>query len=472
MTLMSSDDLTDEHVFDPDGDVLLVLKNPHAPLAVWPDEESAQNQAANQEIDGEHSEELSTTPDAPARTVKFRLSSKHLALGSTYFYKMFNGPWMEKRGSQSDPLQLTVEDWDEEALFIVMSALHGYTDNVPRYVDQELFAKITVVIDYYQCQRFFSFYAQVWLEKRNTGKRDRWDRMDRTWPREFNRAALLWLHISWVLGNDFYFSAIIPPIQNSALCLLSSLDLPIPKAIFGMLLTPMLSGANTILVEKVEETRIAYVSSTMDEVQGKIDLLIQHDSPYTPECSSLLLGICSGISLNVGYTRCLSRHITVSASMAWITHLKHFPLLAIARTKKCQKWKFSKNPSSRVINLKGDTIRNKAVCGRDLLVLKPISRQLKVAKELPKMCRCCKTSDLLSLLRASLRFVSFRIRPCNNKDCGNLKRSNEDSISLTMVILLLSLFIQLCWSHGLYFVGDLVLGKLLNSSGWFQLSLT
>ncbi|KAH6894602.1 hypothetical protein B0T10DRAFT_604066 [Thelonectria olida] len=251
---MSHPDPNNIHKIDPEGEVVLTLKNPNAPFAVWPTDESdpARQLLGPSRVDN-------------TKEVQFLLSSKHLALNSKYFYKLLNGPWKETCGNEEGPLRLTAEDWDEEALLIVMRVLHA--SRVPREMNLELLAKIALIVDYYECHDSFFFHVDAWLSQMMS-------QMNGRPPTELGRAALLWLHVSWVFKNNSYYSEILNSIQTQATGPIPSLGLPIPERDF----------------DSIEELRIQHVGRKLSKVQGDMDLLIGDNGPCTFECSSIHLG--------------------------------------------------------------------------------------------------------------------------------------------------------------------------------------
>lgn len=164
------------HKIDPNGDTLLIFRNPGAPFAVgdasscWPD--ALPDYRTKEMIENEQD---ITNPVRAKRTTKysikevhFQLSSKHLTLASEYFQRLTANNWREVNSEGSFAYSITVEDWDESALLVVMKILHGQSKNVPRGIELEMFAKIAVLADYYQCHEAFDFYAQAWsLDLRN-----------------------------------------------------------------------------------------------------------------------------------------------------------------------------------------------------------------------------------------------------------------------------------------------------------------
>ena len=257
------------HELDPDGDVELILRNPDAPFAEW-DESShvtdcvqnsletptsiltpASKEAARKlnEEDAEKSrpmimvfESLDRGKDyeaplkprlpvpEPAREdtkalsptgadveVRMRLSSKHLVLASAFFKKMLQGPWKESRTRT-----LEASDWDAEALLILMNIIHGRHRAVPRSISLEMLAKISVLVDYYQCHEVVELFAACWTRELSPGL-----------PTEYGRDLTLWLSISWVFSQEPFFNALTKVAIKETTGPFQTLGLPIPQRVVG-----------------------------------------------------------------------------------------------------------------------------------------------------------------------------------------------------------------------------------------------
>ncbi|KAG6053393.1 hypothetical protein E4U17_004735 [Claviceps sp. LM77 group G4] len=141
--------------------------------------------------------------------VQFRLSSRHLALASPVFKTTLNGSWKEsapssdtsnngsaktraplqhskskhlqrssgskksaksrkplKNGSDSSTrYELTATEWDDEVFLILMNIIHGRNKMVPLSVDLITLVKMSVIVDYYQCQEVTQVFVGLWIDK-------------------------------------------------------------------------------------------------------------------------------------------------------------------------------------------------------------------------------------------------------------------------------------------------------------------
>ncbi|RYP62552.1 hypothetical protein DL771_009682 [Monosporascus sp. 5C6A] len=184
------------HELDPDGDIILVLRRPNAPFAIWeergedfkalspvtgPEPEYVPPASVDNDLEAEpapvaddlEAEPANVKPEFVAdasfepnfansetlnadRTkwpeVQFRLSSRHLVLASPFFKKALGGPWKEGHSVTSDGCRyIHTEEWDPNALLVLMQIIHGRNWGIPRSVSLEMLAKIAVLVDYYKC---------------------------------------------------------------------------------------------------------------------------------------------------------------------------------------------------------------------------------------------------------------------------------------------------------------------------------
>ncbi|KAG5956720.1 hypothetical protein E4U58_006436 [Claviceps cyperi] len=200
---------------DPQGDTILVLRCPKIEQPVWePKDEEAKRKERSRILrlklfgsellpDEEKTQEPKPGLDAPANPsnvpndsreahgenserneVLFRLSSRHLALASPVFQTMLNGSWKESAPS-SDPFdafdetgaplrdgtdcpvryELTVTEWNEEVFLLLTNILHCRNAVVPLSSDLTTLVKMSVLVDYYQCQEATQLAASLWIGK-------------------------------------------------------------------------------------------------------------------------------------------------------------------------------------------------------------------------------------------------------------------------------------------------------------------
>lgn len=222
-------------IMDPSGDVLLSLSNANELFAVWQnpvldklnEPEPVESKVPVPEPTPEPvfeplfeplSESLSEPVSKPApKMMTFLLSSRHLSLASPVLKAMLSGAWSEGMRDESDGLfRLHAEDWDSEALVIVMNAVHGRWSLVPRTVSLEILAKIATIVDYYDIREALQLILSHWMEGFTA-----W-----SVPRTLCRETVLWILISWVFKDAAIFGQ-----ATKIAILLSTQDLVIPDGV-------------------------------------------------------------------------------------------------------------------------------------------------------------------------------------------------------------------------------------------------
>lgn len=185
------------HKIDPHADTVIILKNPLVDFAVWGNTEAkkpdpsklfatfklpalANDPAAEKNVVGQNAPEI-----------EYRVSSSHLRLASPHFERMLSGgKWKEGINDKDGRHYITVEEWDKDALLILLNIFHHRGRKVPRTVSLDMLAKIAILVDYYDCLEALELWTQTWVQNlKNTAPL----------PSELCRDLILWMHIAWVL---------------------------------------------------------------------------------------------------------------------------------------------------------------------------------------------------------------------------------------------------------------------------------
>lgn len=305
------------HEVDPDGDVMLILKSPNAPFAVWDDVEltnagpsppklramkKKENKIKKREckahfamfgsVDPGHGpqaspehesdiedsegsliiEDLSNLENIPAEElpeategsipadvsvleahedlldntepatldkdsstspaphlvsdsgeeIRFRLSSKHLVLASTYFRKVLSGSWKESISSPDSCYIVGATEWDSEAMLVLMNIIHGWAQRVPRSLNLEMLSKVAVLVDYYDCHEVVALHVECWIRQ-----------LDGKLPRKDDRDMILWLWVSWAFQCESIYETITKVALMECKGPLDTLGLPISQRAVG-----------------------------------------------------------------------------------------------------------------------------------------------------------------------------------------------------------------------------------------------
>ncbi|KAJ0426156.1 hypothetical protein BJY00DRAFT_307658 [Aspergillus carlsbadensis] len=129
----------------------------------------------------------SPTEDRTTEVYRIQVSAKHLILASPVLENLLTGGWRENMTLlEKGSVEVTAESWDLEALLITLRIIHGKTSYVPREITLEMFAKIAMVVDYYECSEAMRIAADLWISKLPQC------------PSNMCRDLVFWIWISWV----------------------------------------------------------------------------------------------------------------------------------------------------------------------------------------------------------------------------------------------------------------------------------
>ncbi|PNP79991.1 hypothetical protein FNYG_06688 [Fusarium nygamai] len=161
------------YVIDPDGDIELVLNEPNTQKII-PDRV------------------LPGDGDA-ASDLRF-LDRHNVPLQGRYkVFDNFDTPMI----GFSVKFAEEIPDVDAKAFAIVLDAIHGRVQKIPRYINLVLLARIATIVDYYQCYESLELLSDVWLSDESVTEEDFW---------LYTEKSLLRLYVAWVFENDDIFS--------------------------------------------------------------------------------------------------------------------------------------------------------------------------------------------------------------------------------------------------------------------------
>lgn len=207
------------HVLDPDGDVIIVL------------EKSTENRptdaSSNDSPDNEPKEE---DPEEKPQGIRIRVSSKHLALASPYFKRMLGPNWEEGKSLRATgTTSITATDFDLDALLVVLNAMHGRQDHLPRKLSLEMLANVAVVVDYYQCHGVVDMAKELWINN-----------LKPSFPTTYTENATLWIWVAWVFSAAEEFESATTLAIRQCPGPFSPLGFPIPSVVISKFLVDCL----------------------------------------------------------------------------------------------------------------------------------------------------------------------------------------------------------------------------------------
>ena len=170
-----------------------------------------------------------TEGEAEEKCFRIRISAKHLTLVSPVFKSFLLGGWKESSTFlETGSAELTVSGWDLEAFLVVMQMIHSQHKKIPRKVSLELFAKITVIADYYKCKDAIGFFSDVWLDDL-----ERNPELQNNLACRFSRDQMLWMWITWLFRRDEHFKRATAVAIKYSKTQISSLGLPLPARLIS-----------------------------------------------------------------------------------------------------------------------------------------------------------------------------------------------------------------------------------------------
>ncbi|QPC74723.1 hypothetical protein HYE68_005475 [Fusarium pseudograminearum] len=215
-----------------DGDSDHVFDNPSlvGRYAVFNIEEEIKEEDHAMDEDGQETKTADSRSDELIE-VRMRVSSRHLILASRTFRTMLEGPWSENLSrasqSQSGPVQIKTTDWNAAALVIVLDAIHGRYQGIPKHVDLGLITRIATIVDYYECHECLQLISDIWMADVCE---------EYKLPDTFCKSSLLWLYISSVFSKRDIMDPISRVIlqETQGLSRINLKDLPLGQ-ILGLI---------------------------------------------------------------------------------------------------------------------------------------------------------------------------------------------------------------------------------------------
>lgn len=209
------------YVVDPDGDFIIVHRAVRESFAPW--------NRAEEPLDIEESEPNAKVIEAPSVSygdsaihispleLRFKVSSKHLCLASYRFRKMLAGD-----NKETTLHQVIIEDFDSEALKILLNIIHGKNSKVPRFLSLEMVAKVSEWVHDLDCYEQVEIFGDIWITQLETSV-----------PEAYDRDLILWIFISFVFRQSGLFKAATRTAILHGSSPFQTLELPISNMIAG-----------------------------------------------------------------------------------------------------------------------------------------------------------------------------------------------------------------------------------------------
>ncbi|KAI0855802.1 hypothetical protein F4860DRAFT_495143 [Xylaria cubensis] len=276
------------YIIDPNGDVIIRLRNYDAPFAVLDNNTEPYIPTKNPPVFtfGDYLKEPKKEPQSPSNglgenTVSsevanelfktpihlLQVSSAHLILASRYFKAALCGPFEKSRSGGDGIRHIDASDWDTEALLIVLRIIHGQNRQVPKSLDLDMLAKVAVVVDYYKCYEAVEAFVDIWSRRR----------IRASLPFTLDRDLVLRIYVSWVFRWRGEFEDATESFLQHSKGPLRSLNLPIPENI----------------ISTINERRIALLRKINSKLEGLVSRFRKEPPECSFECASMNLGALS-----------------------------------------------------------------------------------------------------------------------------------------------------------------------------------
>jgi hypothetical protein len=162
------------------------------------------------------------TEDRTIEVYRIQVSAKHLILASPVLKNLLTGGWKENMTLlEKGSVEVTAKSWDLEALLNTLRVIHGQTTHVPRKITLEMFAKIAMVVDYYECSEAMGIAADLWRSK------------FKSFPEAMCRDLVFWMWISWAFRQRKMLNKVTSIAMATAKDKIPHLGFPIPEGIIG-----------------------------------------------------------------------------------------------------------------------------------------------------------------------------------------------------------------------------------------------
>ncbi|KAJ5801629.1 uncharacterized protein N7518_003697 [Penicillium psychrosexuale] len=227
------------HAIDPDGEVIIVLRNANSPFAQAPGittpgmtlSESSHCFKSPAEVikisvtyPGKPTNNDPAT-EAQACELSIQVSAKHLIFASSVFKSILTGAWKESiTYMEKGSVEITAESWDFEALLIVLNAIHGKYHQIPQNLTLEMLAKVAVIVDYYDCKETVYIMKDIWIGN-----------LKEKIPTTYSRDLILWLWVSWFFQLPSQFKETTSTVMSCSGNLIDSWGLPISDKVIGLM---------------------------------------------------------------------------------------------------------------------------------------------------------------------------------------------------------------------------------------------
>jgi hypothetical protein len=224
---------------DPNGDTLLIIKDPRWKLPTWKtnplapegytdsDEEQSEIDEATEYVEND----LLSKPDE----VHVLVSSRQLRIVSRYFDNMFKGGYIETQLHPDGKYHISANGWNPGALTLAMNIAHVQLKAIPETIDLTGLVELTVVADYYDMEPTVASYTQRWAKQLLAGPD----------VKEYGEESMLRMYLAAKYKDAWVLDWTATLAMKWSMGAIQDLDLPFPRNIIGMYSTSIMRYLGT-----------------------------------------------------------------------------------------------------------------------------------------------------------------------------------------------------------------------------------
>lgn len=216
---------------DPNGDMLIILKDPDTALLEWKEDDGLLKETVVQAAT-EATETANDSEVVPLQqelsTTRYLVSSRQLRIVSPYFENMFKGNYGETIPVSEVGLpHIQAQGWNPEAFAVMLNIARVRLQAIPKTVSLASLAWLFVIADYYQMEEVLRLFTTGWLSELKL------QRM----PRIYSKELVLWMFLSIKRQDTEIFSNMASITARHTCYPIQFLDLPFPPGVQGKVAT-------------------------------------------------------------------------------------------------------------------------------------------------------------------------------------------------------------------------------------------
>ncbi|CAN9275033.1 unnamed protein product [Alternaria alternata] len=205
---------------DPNGDMLIILKDPNTALLEWKEDKELLKemiaQAAAEATETANNSEVAPLERELPKT-RYLVSSRQMRIVSPYSQNMFKFSYGETVPVFEDDLHhVQAQGWNPEAFAVVLNVAHIQLQAIPKKVSLASFAWLYVIADCYQIEGVLGLFTLGWLKQLK----------QQPMPRAYSKELVLWMFLSMKLQDMKTFDNMALIATRNSCYPIQFLDLP------------------------------------------------------------------------------------------------------------------------------------------------------------------------------------------------------------------------------------------------------